>query len=150
LFILRTNVVSAKPNCIAGIATILGPIPDMRAFGKTSLKDSVHKTNYRCFKSIISASSGQSQRDGQLCIVPKPATREEVFQKDKEKSVPDGWCPFTLNTWVRALAIALYLGIIIALELLQKILDRYDGIAEVSSIAVGQFEATIVPAIVLT
>jgi hypothetical protein len=150
LCVLPSNVVPTNPNSIGGTATIVGPIPELRFLSQTTFEKIVIDTTSQDFKSIIFTAGVKNQRDQKFNIVSTSAQPERRPRSDIKEAKFNCWCPFTLRTWVRASTIALCLGMITALELLQRKSDRSDGFMKTVSSTNVQLWATVLPALALT
>jgi hypothetical protein len=126
ILILPTKVIPTNPNSISGMATILGPVPEMRVFGQMSLKRAEENICRQDLQSVRAVPEHLRQQNYTLNIISSAAAKNETPEKnEKAKDNKNGksketaeskherepkaktWCPYTLRVWVRASSTAL-------------------------------------------
>ncbi|KAF2134561.1 hypothetical protein P153DRAFT_380376 [Dothidotthia symphoricarpi CBS 119687] len=154
LFVKPVDVVTYDPNSIVGIATTLGPIQVANILDQPHFKSAIQALKGHKLYSTTPASRHSRVHGTRFDIIVDPS-----FQ-DEELNVNNGgsgypkrsawWCPFTLNIWVRVVAILLCLATTVVLEILQRNSDHSHGFAEVTLTGNGHFWVTVVPALWMT
>ncbi|KAH8668581.1 hypothetical protein BX600DRAFT_259514 [Xylariales sp. PMI_506] len=138
------EVVPRDPRSIAGIALLLRSSNELSYSFRSSLNGSKTSLQNRRFSSWISGG-----RDLKFSLLSQttnestPSTKEAALDSDT-----DWWRPMALRTWFRITAIIVPLGLIGALEGVQQISDRSDGIATALTPDTAHYGMTIIPAMV--
>jgi hypothetical protein len=157
LILLHTpSIVPANPNCIVGIATILGEIREKHLFKQSCFRTTRRGLKNHDFSSTVTASSrtGPVEVGHKFDIIVHPNIQPKPLQLGTESSRPREktywWSPFTLRSWVKTSAVALCSALIIALEVLQRNSDRSMGLMDMSTSDTDRFWMSTIPALVMT
>jgi hypothetical protein len=150
------SIVPANPNCIAGIATILGEIREKHLFEQSCFRATRRGLKDHEFSSTVPASSytGPIEVGYKFDIIAHPNIEPRLLHHGtKLKGLTEKtywWSPFTLKSWVKTSAVALCSALIITLEVLQRNSDRSMGLMDMSMSDAGRFWMSTIPALVMT
>ena len=147
-------VVPKDPNSIGALATIVGPIQDLRLLGQLDFEEAVRSLGTYDFRSNISPMAGRGVEESRFDIKMEssswPQTAKENKKYHKKPEQPTMWSPLALRKPVKALAILLCLLTIVTLEVLQRLSDHSNGFVEVSSSDNSQFWASFIAGLYMT
>jgi hypothetical protein len=150
------SIVPANPNCIAGIATILGEIREKHLFEQSCFRATRRGFKDHEFSSTVPAFSytGPIEVGYKFDIIAHPNIEPKLLHHGTElKGLTEKtywWSPFTLKSWVKTSAVALCSALIIALEVLQRNSDRSMGLMDMSMSDTGRFWMSTISALIMT
>lgn len=155
ILVAPDGVVPYNPNSVKGIAAIISPAQRQLFTEHSSFPNMVQTLRNYNFRSSTPTPGDEDAPGIQFNIIPSPTTSNGSLdtaagQEEKKASEAACWCPPTLNSWVRFLAMALCLATIISLEVLQRLSSRPNGIMHVTPDSTARFWITVIPAAILT
>lgn len=140
------NIVPRDPNSIGGIALLLHYSRDLSSM----LANATLEQSRQFLKDETFASRESMSPYARFTIV-----RENLHSNDlaaKEMSSPRmvlAWKPTILESWARLLVVLFAMTLIAALEVIQRISDRPDGITLIPGGDAAHYGSTLIPALVM-
>jgi hypothetical protein len=143
LFKRPRDVVPRNPQSVGGLALILRTNTELSYHFRSSLAHLQYHLQHERFFTTV-----PTTHDFTFAVVREgmnPAFQPAV----PERNDSDWWEPRIFKTWCRILVILFPIGLIGALEGVQRASDGSDGIASVAAPDSAHYAATIVPAMVM-
>ncbi|EXJ79696.1 hypothetical protein A1O3_07978 [Capronia epimyces CBS 606.96] len=126
------DVVSRRPNSIAAQATILAASPTLQRSLEAAASDSVGHLKPH-LQDLLAASHITSERGGREFSIETTVKEGNQARSPDDSSKDTWWKTMSSTVWFMCMALALPLGVIVTLEVLQHESDMNDGLATMSS-----------------
>jgi hypothetical protein len=146
LFMRSHDVIPCDPRTIGGVALLLRYSNHLNSLFGADFKDLQYNLQRQFFFSQCSTGPTVRYKILRDDVNSRLPPRKEIMPLNE---IRGWWRPISLRLWCKIMAILIPLALVAALEALQQLSDRSNGILAIASPDSAHYGTTIIPALVM-